>query len=144
MRSPAAERSLRRLVTRLAAAEPDDVQQVLDALEPAQQAEVRALLDAYDAPTVATQPAPPPAPAEPAPVRDTSHLAGLSAWLAQRVAAADEPGTAAAGRMTSGALTALAQAARALPPETTFVLEAPAAPRRSFNPFRRRESKPWA
>ena len=145
MRSPAAERSLRRLVARLAAAEPDDVQQVLDALEPAQQAEVRGLLEAYAAPASAAL-APSPSPAatpEPRPVADVSHLVGLSTWLAQR-AAADGVDVGEAGRMTPGARAALAQAARSLPPEPTLAVEAAAPRRHGFNPFRRLGSKSWA
>jgi len=146
MRSPAAERSLRRLVARLAAAEPDDVQQVLDALEPAQQAEVRALLEAYvasPAPDIGPAPSPAPAP-EPAPVADVSHLAGLSPWLAGRVAAADGVDVGEAGRMTPGARAALAQAARSLPPEPTFALEAATPRRRGLNLFRRPGTTSWA
>lgn len=144
MRSPAAERSLRRLVAQLAAAEPEDVQQVLEALDFAQQAEVRALLDAYDAPALsATVPAPqpsPPAPPPPPPA-DVSHLTGLSPWLAERVAAADGGETAA--RMTPAALSALAHAARSLPAEAGLALETAPARRWSLNPFRRRGAASW-
>lgn len=141
MRSPAAERSLRRLLAQLAAAEPEDVQQVLEALDFAQQAEVRALLDAYDAPAVAAAPAPqPPAPPPPPPA-DISHLAGLSSWLAERVAAADGGDTAA--RMTPAALAALAHAARSLPAEAGLAPAVAPARRWSLNPFRRPGAASW-
>jgi hypothetical protein len=146
MRSPAAERSLRRLVAQLATAEPEDVQQVLEALDFAQQSEVRALLDAYDAPAVvAMAPAPkPPPPPPPVPVPvpvDTSHLAGLSSWLAERVAAAD--GGDSSARMTPGAMSALAHAARSIPADAGLSLEAAPARRRSFNPVRRPGAASW-
>jgi len=134
MRSPAAERNLRRLVAKLATAEPDDVDMVLESLDPAQRREVRALLDAY-APAQ-LQIAPPPAlqPPAPAPVAaDISHLAGLSPWLAERAA-----GVGGAFRMTPAALAALAHAAKALPADQGLAMDAAAPERqRGVNPFRR-------
>lgn len=131
MRSPAAERNLRRLVAKLATAEPDDVDLVLESLDPAQRREVRALLDAY-APQL-LHIAPPEAPAPEPLAVDTSHLSGLSPWLAERVA-----GASGAFRMTPGALAALAQAAKALPADRSLAMDPTAAERRrSVNPFRR-------
>jgi hypothetical protein len=145
MRSPAAERSLRRLVARLATAEPDDVAQVLDALAPAQRSEVRALLDAYAAPTAAAFEAPPAPPDPPPPPRDTSHLAGLSPWLAARAQAAEDAGADGPGRMTPAARQALAEVVKSLPQETGAASGAAAPSRRpGFGLFRRRGASSWA
>jgi hypothetical protein len=128
MRSPADERTLRRLVTRLAAAAPDDVGLILDALDPAQRDTVEGLLAAYGQPafeTAAPRAADPPAPPPPP---DLSHLQGLSPWLAERVAAAAPGaprGEGRAFRMTPAALAALAASAHALPPESPEPLEMP-------------------
>jgi hypothetical protein len=141
MRSPVAERALRRLVARLAAAAPEDVDLVLEALDPDQRDEVRALLDAYGEPTAeAVEPphveVPTVQPATPEP--DALLLEGLSPWVAERVASAlGGANGAAGGRMTPAALDALAEAAGALPPDASPALE-------MATPERRRRTGPLA
>jgi hypothetical protein len=112
---------------------------VLEALDPTQRDEVRALLGALGEPGVE---APASRPAEaaptPGPAPDISLLQGLSPWLADRVGAAI--GGASHGqdaRMTPAAHAAVVQAAAALPIETLPALEI-------ASPQRRRPSGPLA
>lgn len=159
MRPPAAERSLRHLVSRLASAQPEDVAHVLEALDPVQQDEVRALLEAYgatvlpaapprrepSAPIDASTPVPPPTPLPtPPPAPEVLPVAGLSAWLAQRVAAAEGAEGGDPGRMTPAARTALAQVARALPAPAAPGPDAAPPRRRGLNFFRRAGASRWA
>lgn len=155
MRSPAAERSLRHLVSRLAGAQPEDVAHVLEALDPVQQDEVRALLEAYGAtvlpaapprhePSAAIDAAPPVPPPTPPPAPEVLPVAGLSTWLAQRVAAAEGVECGDPGRMTPAARTALAQVARALPVPAAPGPDAGAPRRRGLNLFRRAGASRWA
>jgi hypothetical protein len=155
MRPPAAERSLRHLVSRLAGAQPEDVAQVLEALDPVQQDEVRALLEAYGA---TLSPAAPPRREASAPIDDSPQVpsptpppapevlpvAGLSSWLAQRVAAAEGGAGGDPGRMTPAARSALAEVARALPVPAAPGPDAGAPRRRGLNPFRRAGASRWA
>lgn len=151
MRPPAAERSLRHLVSRLAGAQPEDVAHVLEALDPIQQDEVRALLKAYGATVL---PAAPPrhepsaaidaAPPVPPPAPEVLPVAGLSAWLAQRVAAAEGAEGGDPGRMTPAARTALAQVARVLPAPAAPGPDAAPPRRRGLNFFRRAGASRWA
>jgi hypothetical protein len=136
MRSPGAERALRRLVARLATAAPSDIDLVLDTLEPQHRDEVRALLAVVDPSRLTESPrledrrpaevAPAPAPG-PEPEPDVSHLIGLSPWLSGQVLAAADPETRADARMTRLACAALAEVARRLPPEPSSTFSLPAA-----------------
>lgn len=116
MPSPASDRNLRRVVAKLAAADPEDVDLVLEALDDDQRREVRQLLDAYGAgPLALTSTASAPQAIAPSPeaAPDLSHLAGLSPWLAERMTG---KGSAWDGRMTAAARAALTDATRAMPP----------------------------
>ena len=111
-RSP--DRSLRRLVAELATVAPEDIETVLDDLDPPQRRQFQALMAEYLGQPVAAPLAP-----EVAPVAGPSAPPGLSPWLAARI---DEPESFA---MAPAARTALRACAASLEPE-----EAPGSPPR--------------
>lgn len=151
MRFPAADKALRRLVVQLAAAAPEDVDLVLESLDPAQAARVRTLLSDY-APETWPRPAlgdpeptfaPEPAPEHVQPGDDRDHLVGLSPWLAACVGGRAPPHV----RLTRATLTALDELARKLPAEPVLAFAAdPPGPKASAHPlhrFFRRGGPPW-
>lgn len=89
MPSAGSERALRRLVTDLARAAPEDVEAILGQLDGPRRQRVRALLSSYLAGDE-----PPPVRAPP-PVREPPGPAGVSPWLAARL---DPAASAHAGR----------------------------------------------
>ena len=143
MRPPEAERTLRRLVARLAAADVEDVDLVLDGLEPAQRDEVRDLLAQYGAKSVDFAPVPPPQPVpEPPPQIATGPtFVGFSPWVTSRLTAEE----AVRVRMTPAALAALRRAALSMgdpAPETSFATAVGApAPVNLFERFGRRRAR---
>ena len=73
---------LRRLVARLAAATPEDVEAILGALEPEQRRSVVSLLEAYAG---GEAPKPKPRRPRPPPAEGPPRIPGLSPWLAVRL-----------------------------------------------------------
>ncbi len=109
------DRRLRRLVAKLAAASAEDVETILDDLEPRQRTVVSSLLAEYlggeTAPAVqATEPA-------------SLAFAGFSSWLTLRLTNSAEPGVAgsqpASFSMTPTAMTGLREAAAILGAQTS-------------------------
>jgi hypothetical protein len=123
MRSQVAERSLRRLVLKLSKATDDDVELVLESLEPSHRLEVSRLLAAIRLPDPLTSPLPPAAPPDLTPVaappRDPEQFAGFSPWLGTRLAVAEDPAGTSPFRMTTAVLATIGPIAQALPPSAT-------------------------
>ncbi len=123
MRSQVAERSLRRLVLKLSKATDDDVELVLESLEPSHRLEVSRLLAAIRLSDPFTSPQPTAAPPDVAPVaatpRTPDRFAGFSPWLGARLAAADDPAGSRPFRMTTAVLATIGPIAQALPPAAT-------------------------
>jgi hypothetical protein len=107
MSSASSERALRRLVAELAEAAPEDVEAVLEGLQPDQRAQVRSLLMSYSGEPPADQPAPARRKVETEDLR-------LSPWLRARLRASDAGEGFA---MTTAAGQALRHAASLLPEE---------------------------